>query len=160
MNGLAFIAALLIVLTGLGLVWLIANAILDDLRFAACATPQAVVIRKVDVQLEKVGDPVHATSSIEARIALTVERDSHVMQLSEIFINSEPVVRQRLDELKRRSGQRSELLLCDHFPSRFALDMPMPWKGLAALLAAFVVLVLPAGGAMVHYLKTKGQHGA
>ncbi len=160
MNTNSFIAALLIMLTGLGLAFLISLAILDDLRFIACATPTTVRISNLDVQFKRVSDPVHALSSVEASVVLTVERGGQSVLLSETVTASESTIRQRVEALQSRVGQRSDLLLCERFPTRFALERPVPWKGLAALLAAIVILVLPAGGAMIHYLKSRGQRGA
>lgn len=153
MNGRAFIAALLIFLTGLVLTGLLSRLVAEDLRFIFCSRSQLVVIKDVDYQLEKVGDPVHATSSLEAKIYLKVVHNERTIFLNETYINNEKVVFKRLEDLQRRSGQVSELWLCDQFPSRFALESKIPWKGLSAVLLAFLVLVLPAGGAMIHYIR-------
>lgn len=72
MSSRAFIAALLIFLTGLVLTGPMSSLVVQDLRFIFCSRPQLVVIKDVGYQLEKVGDPVHATSFLEAKISLKV----------------------------------------------------------------------------------------
>lgn len=155
MNGLARIAAVLVLLTGLGFVWLLALVVRDDLLFFACAQPHPVTIEKIDVERQRIGDPVHASSSVSADIALTMRRGGLAVQAGSSIVGSETDVQERLDALHRRVGREAPMLLCDRFPTRFALEPAFPWKGVAAALLVIAVTILPSAGALAHDFRSR-----